>query len=444
MKLISYQSLNAPGTTGPHSARARWIELSLLACQAVLVLTCSAVLSMRYADTSPEHLYKLLGIYSVSLLAIHLLLCRFAPDADQLLFPLCAALNGLGLIFIIRLDASTDKELAGRQILWTLVGCLACVVFLLFIRNPRSLARVSHIAGLTGLILLALPLVWPQPTAADARIWLKLGPFSIQPGEFAKILFILFFAILFTQKRALFTIAGTKIGPLSFPRLRDLAPIFLVWALVMLIMGVSNDFGPALLFFLTVLGMLYIATARVSWLLIGIALTTVGSVLIYAVSDKIQQRVSNMRDPLANYYTIGNQLSESLFGLSSGGITGSGLGSGHPELIPLAHSDFILGAVGEELGLFGLAGVLLIFSLLSSRIFRIALRASHTYTKLMTAGFGLTLTLQVFIITGGISGLIPMTGLTTPFMSAGGSSIIANYIMLALLLRISHYEKSNS
>ena len=212
----------------------------------------------------------------------------------------------------------------------------------------------------------------------------------------------------------------------------------MIWGIAIVIMGISNDFGPALLLFSTVLGMLFMATNRVSWLLIGVILVGVGGFGIYQISDKIQQRFSNFLDPLGNYDTTGYQLSQALFGMSSGGITGSGLGQGHPDMVPVAHSDFILAGIGEEFGLIGLAAVLILFAMLASRGFRAALTCRDTYGKLVASGLSLTLAVQVFVVTGGISALLPMTGLTTPFMSAGGSSLMANYMLLAILLRISN------
>ncbi|MDU7102650.1 MAG: FtsW/RodA/SpoVE family cell cycle protein, partial [Corynebacterium sp.] len=347
-------------------------------------------------------------------------------------------LNGMGLIMLARLDLVNESGLAVRQVMWTIVGLVLFVLVLAILKDHRSLTRYSYILGAAGLILLALPLVWPQPADVEARIWINLGPFSIQPGEFSKILLILFFAMLLTQKRSLFTVAGYRVLGISLPRLRDLAPILIVWAIAIVIMGISNDFGPALLLFSTVLGMLFMATGRVSWLLIGVILVGVGGFGIYQISAKIQQRFSNFLDPLGNYDGTGFQLSQSLFGMSSGGISGSGLGEGHPELVPVAHSDFILAAIGEEFGLIGLTAVLVLFGMLATRGFGTALRTRDTYGKLVASGLSLTLAVQVFVVTGGISALLPMTGLTTPFMSAGGSSLMANYVLLAILLRISN------
>ena len=354
------------------------------------------------------------------------------------MLPIVAVLNGMGLIMLARLDLANGWGLASRQIMWTIAGIVLFVLVLVLLRDHKSLTRYSYILGALGLILLALPLVWPQPPDAEARIWLWLGPFSLQPGELSKILLILFFAMLLTQKRSLFTVAGYKFLGVSLPRLRDLAPILVVWAIAIAIMGISNDFGPALLLFSTVLGMLYMATGRVSWLAIGLFLVAIGAYGIYQISDKIQNRFSNFLDPLGNYDSGGYQLSQALFGMSSGGITGTGLGQGHPEIVPVAHSDFILAGIGEEFGLIGLGAVLILFGILCSRGFHTALRVRDTYGKLVAAGLALTLAIQVFVVTGGISALLPMTGLTTPFMSAGGSSLMANYILLGILLRISN------
>jgi len=225
---------------------------------------------------------------------------------------------------------------------------------------------------------------------------------------------------------------------MTFPRLRDLAPILMVWAIAILIMGISNDFGPALLLFATVLGMVYFATGRASWLFIGVGLVAVGGYAVYQVSSKIQERVSNFIDPFADFDGIGNQPANALIGLSWGGITGTGLGYGHPELVPVAHSDYILAAIGEELGFVGIAAVLCLFAVFITRGFRTAMQARDSYGKLLASGLALTIVIQIFVVAGGVSAMLPMTGLTTPFMSAGGSSVMANYILLGLLLRISN------
>ena len=421
-------------------SRSRELLLLLFAA-ALLALMLFGLETSRGRTLSTEMLYIIggfVGVYAIAHVAIAIL----APYADQVMLPVVALLNAVGLVVIYRLDLAERPgygPLAERQMLWSLVGVGLMVLTLIVVRDHKSLSRYSYLLGLVGLILLALPLVWPQPPGyEEARIWLWLGPFSIQPGEFSKILLLIFFAQLLAQKRALFTVAGRRFAGLTFPRLRDLAPILMVWAIAILIMAVSNDFGPALLLFATVLGMVYFATGRASWLAIGLALVAIGGYAVYQVSSKIQERVSNFLDPFADFEGIGNQPANALIGLSWGGITGTGLGYGHPELVPVAHSDYILAALGEELGFVGIAAVLCLFGVFVTRGFRTAMQARDSYGKLLASGLALTIAIQIFVVAGGVSAMLPMTGLTTPFMSAGGSSVMANYILLGLLLRISN------
>ena len=415
--------------------------LLLLFATGLLALMLFGLETSQGRTLSTEMLYIIGGFMGVYAIA-HVAIAFLAPHADQVMLPVVALLNAVGLVVIYRLDLAERPgygPLAERQMLWSLVGVGLMVLTLIVIRDHKSLSRYSYLLGLVGLILLALPLVWPQPPGyEEARIWLWLGPFSIQPGEFSKILLLIFFAQLLAQKRALFTVAGKRFLGMTFPRIRDLAPILMVWAIAILIMGISNDFGPALLLFATVLGMVYFATGRASWLFIGVGLVAVGGYAVYQVSSKIQERVSNFIDPFADFDGIGNQPANALIGLSWGGITGTGLGYGHPELVPVAHSDYILAAIGEELGFVGIAAVLCLFAVFITRGFRTAMQARDSYGKLLASGLALTIVIQIFVVAGGVSAMMPMTGLTTPFMSAGGSSVMANYILLGLLLRISN------
>ena len=414
-------------------------ELVLLLCSAGLLLLMLFSLELSQGRTLTGELLYLVGGFILVYGIAHAAIGWLAPYADQLLLPVVSLLNAIGLVMLYRLGfADGSSGLASRQMIWSLVGVVLMVLTLAIVRDHKALSRYSYLLGILGLILLALPLVWPQPPNVNARIWIWIGPFSLQPGEFSKILLLIFFAQLLTQKRALFTVAGKRFLGLTFPRLRDLAPILVVWAIAILIMGISDDFGPALLLFATVLAMVYFATGRTSWLLIGVGLVAVGGYAVYQVSTKIQQRVANFLDPLENFETIGYQPSQALFGLSWGGLTGTGLGYGHPGMIPVAESDYILAALGEELGLVGLGAVLCLFAVFISRGYRSALQVRDTYGKLLAAGLATTIAIQIFVVAGGISAMLPMTGLTTPFMSAGGSSVMANYILLGLLLRVSN------
>ena len=421
------------------TARSRELLLLVFAT-GLLLLMLFGLETSQGRTLSTEMLYIVGGFIGVYAIA-HVAIAFLAPHADQVMLPTVALLNAVGLVVIYRIDLAERPgygPLAERQMLWSLVGVGLMVLTLIVVREHQTLSRYSYLLGLVGLILLALPLVWPQPEGTDARIWLWLGPFSIQPGEFSKILLLIFFAQLLAQKRALFTVAGRRFLGLTFPRLRDLAPILMVWAIAILIMAVSNDFGPALLLFATVLGMVYFATGRASWLAIGLALVAIGGYAVYQVSSKIQERVANFIDPFSDFEGVGNQPANALISLSWGGVTGTGLGYGHPELVPVAHSDYILAAIGEELGFVGIAAVLCLFAVFTTRGFRTAMQVRDTYGKLLASGLALTLAIQIFVVAGGVSSMLPMTGLTTPFMSAGGSSVMANYILLGLLLRISN------
>ncbi len=417
--------------------KLRRTEMWLLILATLVVSIMFISLELAMGNELGTHILMLMGGYIGIFIVAHLAMAWVAPFADQIMLPVVATLNGIGLVMIYRLDEATGYSTVNSQLMWTVVGVTLMVAVLLLLRDYKSLSRYSYLLGVVGIVLLALPLVWPQPDGVEARIWIWLGPFSIQPGEFSKILLLLFFAQLLATKRALFTVAGYRFLGMDFPRLRDLAPILVVWALAILIMAGANDFGPALLLFTTVLAMVYLATGRGSWLLIGAVLVAVGAFAVYQVSSKIQERVQNFVDPVAHYDTTGHQLSQSLFGMSWGGITGTGIGQGYPNMIPVVHSDFILAAIGEELGLIGLAAIIVRFGVFVTRGMRTATLARDSYGKLVASGLSMTIMIQIFVVVAGISSLMPMTGLTTPFMSQGGSSLMANYILMAIILRIS-------
>ncbi|MCS4535513.1 FtsW/RodA/SpoVE family cell cycle protein [Corynebacterium sp. HS2168-gen11] len=419
----------------PLKSKFRGRELLLLI--AATLIFFAAIFSMD-VPIDAAFFQLLLGFVGVFFLA-HVVLSFFAPNSDQVMLPIAALLNGLGIAMIFRLDLALETSMASRQIVWTLVGVVLFVLVLVFLRDHRYLSRFSYILGIVGLILLALPLVWPVSAnnSTDARIWIYINGFSVQPGEFSKIFLLLFFSQLLINKRALFNVAGAKILGIEFPRLRDLGPILAVWGIAIFIMAGENDFGPALLLFSTVLGMIYMATGRVSWLMIGTFLVALGGTVIYQISSKIQTRIANFLDPFQDPEGAGFQPTQALFGMSYGGLTGRGLGQGHPYLVPVAWTDYILSSIGEELGLIGVSAILLLFAAFVTRGMITALNTQDSFGKLVAAGLSLTVAIQVFVVTAGISSLMPMTGLTTPFMSQGGSSLMANYILLAIILRIS-------
>lgn len=373
----------------------------------------------------------------------HLAVRRYAPYADPLLLPVVALLNGLGLVLIHRLDlaeGTTGGPSAGQQMLWTLVGVAGFALVVVLLKDHRLLARYDYICGTAGLVLLIIPALLPASLSETngAKIWIRLPGFSIQPAEFSKILLLIFFAGVLVTKRHLFASAGTHFLGLDLPRPRDLAPLLAAWFISVAVMVFEKDLGTSLLLYASFLVLVYIATERFSWVVIGLGLFGLGGLAAYQVFGHVRTRVQTWVDPFADPEGAGYQMVQAQFSFATGGVFGTGLGNGQPDTVPAASTDFILAVVGEELGLVGLAGVLMLYTVVIVRGLRTAVAVRDSFGKLLAAGLASTLGIQLFIVAGGVTGLIPLTGLTTPWMSYGGSSLLANYLLLALLIRISH------
>ncbi|GAA1249661.1 FtsW/RodA/SpoVE family cell cycle protein [Pseudonocardia aurantiaca] len=446
----------SPATPAPAALpTGRGIELVLLAFAAVLV-TGALVLVEANQEQELTRVLIFVGLAYLGLFTIaHVAVRRFAPYADPLILPCVALLNGLGLVMIHRLDlAEADRaqalgreaptELISRQIAWTAIGLVLFVAVLWIVRDHRTLSRYAYTAGFAGLVLLALPGLLPSSISEvnGAKLWIRIGPVGIQPGEFAKILLIVFFAAFLMQKRDLFTTAGRKFLGMELPRGRDLGPLLLAWGLSVGVLVLERDLGTSLLFFGIVLVLLYAATERVSWMLIGLSFFLGGCLIAYQLFSHVRVRVQVWLDPFADFAGTGYQIGQALFGLGTGGVGGTGLGAGRPDLVPYAESDFMLSSLGEELGLIGLAAILVVYLVLITRGLRSALAVRDSFGKLLATGLAFTLALQVFIVIGGASKLIPLTGLTLPFLSYGGSSLVANYALVALLLRVSNAARA--
>jgi cell division protein FtsW (lipid II flippase) len=355
-------------------------------------------------------------------------------------------LNGLGITMIHRLDLAAGVsgwEAAGvRQMAWTAVALGIAIVVLVVVRNYRILLRYRYLSMLAGVILLTMPL-WPGigRTVNGATIWVQFGQMNFQPGEIAKIALAIFFAGYLMTARESLSRVGTKVWGVRWPRVRDLGPLIIVWVLAMAVLVFQRDLGTSLLYFGLFLAMMYIATNRVLWIVLGGALFIGGAALAASQMSYVQDRVTGWLDSFnpAVYDAVGGsyQLVQGLFGLAEGGFVGSGLGRGQPSLVPLANSDYIVAALGEELGLFGIFGILALYLLFVSRGFRVGFTGTDDFGRLLAAGLACVMALQVFVVIGGITRVIPVTGLTTPFLAAGGSSLVANWIIVALLLRLS-------
>lgn len=429
--------------------RRRGTELLLLVFATLLAVLGYAAVGLAQDGHVPSGTLGYgLGLGALFGLA-HLVLRRTAPYADPLVLPCVALLNGLGVVLIRRLDlAATDKaRQAGRalpradaplQLIWTAVGVAAFIAVLLVVRDHTRLTRYSYTFAAAGLILLLLPaLPGVGATINGARLWIRVGPMTVQPSEIAKVLLMIFFASFLVSKRDVLSLASRRVAGLDLPRGRDLGPVLLAWIASIAVLVREKDLGSSLLFFGIFIVMLYVATERTSWLLIGLGLFGASSFAAYHLFHHVQLRVDTWLHPFADASGSGYQLVQGLFGMGTGGITGTGLGEGSPNTVPFAKTDFILAAIGEELGLIGVMAVLAVFAIIVERGLRAALSCRDSFGKLLAAGLSFALALQVFVIVGGVTGLIPLTGVTLPWLSYGGSSIVCNYGLVALLLRIS-------
>jgi cell division protein FtsW (lipid II flippase) len=346
-------------------------------------------------------------------------------------------LVGLGFALIFRLSGG----LAAEQITWIAVGLLAFSATLLVVRDHRMLDAYTYTIGLLGLILLMLPLVpGIGRTINGARLWVQIGPLGFQPAEIGKVLVVIFLASYLNQRRELLQVATSRIGPLRLPPAKHLAPVLVAWAASLVILFAQRDLGASLLYFGIFVVMLWIATGRFAYLVLGFVLFAIGAYAGWVMFDHVQLRVDvwlNALDPQKVFDVGYGQLAQAQFGMATGGIVGAGLGQGSPDLVPFAATDFIFAAIGEELGLLGTTAVLLLYVVLVGKGLRIALESRDGFAQLLAAGLATLIGLQTFVIVGGVTRVIPLTGVTLPFVSYGGSSLVSNFVLLALLVRLS-------
>ena len=430
----------------------RQTELAMLAFAIGLVLFAYASVGLSMTGRIPAGIVVYGIAFTVLMLLAHLAIRWLAPWADPLMLPLAALLNGLGIVMIYRLQQSGRDGNSGRvistmstsstalQVVWSTVGVAAFIAVLAVIREPRTLQRYTYTFGVIGLVLLAIPALPGIGSEVNgAKVWISVGGFSIQPGEFAKLALAVFFAGYLVAKRDVLSLAGRRVLGIDLPRARDLGPVLIAWGASLLILIFETDIGQSALFFGLFLVMLYIATQRTSWLLIGGGLFVAGAYVASQLFGHVGERFTIWLHPFAaqNVYGISYQLVQGLYGMGFGGVLGTGLGNGQPYWTPLVQSDFIITAFGEELGLTGLMAILLIYGLIVQRGMRAAVAVRDPLSKLLAGGLAFVLALQVFVIVGGVTRLIPLTGITTPFLSQGGSSLVASWMLIALLMRIS-------
>jgi cell division protein FtsW (lipid II flippase) len=431
----------------PHIPKRRNVELALLVCAVFVGLFAYADVGKAVDGKVPSNLAEVGLIFGVALLATHLVVRRFAPYADPLILPVSAMINGIGLVLIYRLDPYNEThDLApphgatSGQAMYSVIGLAVFCGVLLLVRDHRKLQQYAYISALAGLILITLPAVLPASISEvnGARSWIRLGGLSIQPAEFAKLLLVSFFAAYLHAKRDALALASRKVLGVYLPRGRDLGPILVCWAVAMLVLIRETDLGVSLMFFGAFVIMLYLATERTSWLIFGLLLFVGGAAAVGMLFSHVGARVTAWLQPFSDVNGSTRQIAQSLYAFANGGLFGTGLGQGYPTLVGFANNaDFILDTVGEELGLVGLTALFIAYAVIVTRGLKTAMLVRDPYGKLLSAGLAVTFALQVFITAGGVMRLIPLTGLPMPFLAAGGSALVANWILVALLVRIS-------
>lgn len=426
----------------------RAAEIRLFLLSVLLGVGGYALVGLNTGGALPADFVRFAAILVGLALVLHLVVRWRARYADPLLLPLVMALNGIGLAMIYRIDIGlTARGLTAgfgpRQQMWTIIGVAGACLVIVLLRDHRLLRRYTFTAMVAGIVLLVLPMVPGLGLNINgAQLWIRVAGMSFQPAEIAKILLAVFFAGYLVSHRDVLTLAGPKVLGLQLPRIRDLGPLVVAWAGAILVLVVERDLGTSLMFFGLFVAVVYVATERFSWILIGLLMFAAGATLAIMIFPHVADRFDIWLNALDNdvynrEYGGSGQIVRGLFGLALGGLLGTGWGDGFPHLVSYANSDFIIASLGEELGLTGLMAILVIYLVLAQRGMRMAIGVRDGFGKLLASGLAFTLAFQCFVVVGGVTRLIPLTGLTMPFMAAGGSSLVANWIIVGLLIRIS-------
>lgn len=414
--------------------RRRNTELGLLVLSVIITCSLYALAGLGRTASLPANILPFLGALVALMVIAHIANRIFVPHADPLLLPIASLLNGIGYVFIARLDG----DLAGLQAGWTAVSVIGYIATLAVIRDIRILERYRFTLGLIGIGLLIMPLL---PVIGreywGSRIWVSIGPINFQPGEFAKIALAAFFAGYLVQYRELLGVATFRIGRLNTPNPKYLAPVLIAIAFSLVVMVFERDLGSALLFFILFIVMLWVSTGRASYAAVGMTLFLGAATLAWSQFSHVQDRVDIWLDPWSQPYDAGTQIVQSAYAFAWGGMTGTGPGLGMVGRIPADETDFIFAIIGEELGLLGTTAILAAYMLFAGSGLRIAQKSRDTYSSLLTIGLTALVAFQAFIIIAGVIRLLPLTGVTLPFVSYGGSSLIANYVLMGLIMRVS-------
>jgi cell division protein FtsW (lipid II flippase) len=404
---------------------------------------------MRVDGAMPARYTTALGILAALSIVLAILLGYRLPFSAQALLPCIMLLSAIGITMITRIDLAQiqngiKSDVGMRQIMWTGIALVLCAVLVLVIRDYRQLRRFSYTFMIIGIVLLLSPMIPGLGREINgARIWIHFGSYSLQPAEFAKLFLAIFFAAYLFDHRDTLAVGGPKVLGIRFPRFKDFGPIAVVWVLSMGVLVVQHDLGTSLLFFAMFVGMLYVATGRKSWILIGAVFFVVGVVIAARLFSNFSNRVQIWLDPFNQEiynrkWGSSYQVVQGLFGMATGGLMGTGLGQGHPSITPFANSDFVYASLGEELGLTGLMVILVLYLIIIGAGFITAMKIKDGFGKLLVSGLVFSMAFQVFVVVGGITLVIPLTGLTLPYIAAGGSSLIANWMLAALVLVISN------
>jgi cell division protein FtsW (lipid II flippase) len=447
-----------PSDEAPNRRRSTELWMMLFACGVVLFAFLNVVGSLK--DQHLSSVFEYMIAFLVIVLVAHLAIRLWAPYADPLLLPIATVLNGLGIVMIYRLNqvgrdgnpgnggpiTTLSHSATTTQIIYSVIGVIVLVLFLRFVKDIKALQPYTYVLGLAGLFLIALPALLPSSISGvagtGAKIQVSIGGFSVQPEEFGKLLLATSFASYLVVNGKKLSLLTEKWWIFSLPRRRDLGPILVVWALSMLLLIFEGDIGTSAVFMGLFVAMLYIATGRRSWAVLGFLMFIAGAFVAGTFVSHVHQRLTAWLDPFSNANLVqlpqpSYQLVQGLYGMGNGGLLGKGLGGGQPFWTPLVQSDLIFTAFGEELGLAGVMALLLLYGLFVQRGLRTAMIVKDDYSKLLASGLSFMFALQVFVIVGGVTRLIPLTGITTPFLSQGGSSLIASWLLVAVLARLS-------